>query len=460
MRTEETTLFQTIGLILLMALAYNVTGILSATLLSQNAVAIISAFIPEGIALAGVLIYGTKIIPGIFIGQLLLAQFEWSNSLASFAIALINSLEAYFAYKLFYYFKLHKDLKTLKDIGGLFVIIIFIAQPSATILNNIALLYTHIISSDEFITNSFSWWFGNIMGQILFAPLLLLLYSNQKNIDFRYIIAYALATGVYTYIIQTYIPINNISLLLLLTLPISIYISTKNLVYGLVVSVSFAMCNTYITHLNIGLFTKEPSPIDNIIDLNYFILSHIILVLLIGTLFREKEEAIAELKSMAHFDYLTGLPNRHLLREEIHHSVLMAEDYHQKSAICYIDLDGFKQINDTLGHHIGDETLKNVVARVQPFLETKDVLLRIGGDEFLLILNEIRDDELDTRLNLILKAVREPMSISNHTINISFSIGVSICPIHGTTVKDLMSAADNAMYKAKELGKNCIYYAK
>jgi diguanylate cyclase (GGDEF)-like protein len=459
MKTKETTLFQTIGLVLLMALAYNVTGILSASLLSQNAVAIISAFIPEGIALAGVLIYGVRVIPGIFIGQLLLAQFEWSNSLASFGVALINSLEAYFAYKLFYYFKLHKDLKTLKDIAGLFIIIIFIAQPAATIANNILLIFTHIITSDEFFKNSFSWWFGNIMGQILFTPLLLIIYNNIKNINFGYIILYALATGAYTFIIQKYLPIENISLLLLLTLPISIYISTKNLTYGLIVSVSFAMYNTYLTHLDIGIFTNEPSPIDNIIDLNYFILSHIILVLLIGTLFREKEEAIKELKSMAHFDYLTGLPNRHLLREEIHHSVLMAKDYNQKSAICYIDLDGFKKINDTLGHHIGDETLKNVVSRVQPFLETKDVLLRIGGDEFLLILNEIRDDELDTKLNLILKAVREPMSINNHQINISFSIGVSICPTHGTTVKDLMSAADNAMYKAKELGKNCIYYA-
>jgi diguanylate cyclase (GGDEF)-like protein len=460
MKKDENKILQTLGLILLMAFAYNATGIISASWLSQDAIAVISAFIPEGIALAGVLIFGTRIIPGIFIGQLLLAQFEWSNSFASFGIALTNSLEAYIAYKLFYRFNLHRDLKTLRDSIGLFIIIVFIAQPFATIINNLILNYTHIISSDEFIRNSISWWFGNIMGQILFTPMILLIHSNQKNINIKYLLLFVITTSLYNYIIQTYLQVNNISLLLLLTLPVSIYIASRNLVYGVVVSVSFAMCNTYITHLNMGIFTQEPSPIDNIIDLNYFILSHIILVLLIGTLFREKEEAITELKSMAHFDYLTGLPNRHLLREEIHHSVVMANDYHQQSAICYIDLDGFKQINDTLGHHIGDETLKNVVSRVQPHLETKDVLLRIGGDEFLLILNDIKDEHLDNRLTSILKSVQEPMPIHNHNVNISFSIGVSMCPKHGTTVKDLMSTADNAMYKAKELGKNCIYYAK
>jgi len=460
MKTKETHIFQSIAIALMMAFAYNITGIISTTVLSQNTIIVISAFIPEGIALAGVLIYGYRVLPGIFIGQLLLAQFEWSHALNSFAIASVNTLEAYIAYKLFYRFNLRRDLSRLKDITALFILIIFILQPIASLTNNFIMYISGIIHSDEFLKNSFLWWFGNVVGQIIFTPLLLLFYAHRKDIKPQYIISTIIITIIYNYIIQIYLHIENISLLLLLTLPISIYLSTRDILYGSIVSVSFAISCIYFTHINIGVFAQDQSPIDNMMNLNYFILSHIILVLLIGTLFKEKEDAINELKSMAHFDYLTGLPNRHLLREEIHHSVLMSSDYHQKSAICYIDLDGFKKINDTLGHHIGDETLKHVVSRIQPFMETKDVLLRIGGDEFLLILNEIREDEVHTKLNEILLSVQKTMHIENHHINISFSIGVAICPQHGTDVKSLMNAADNAMYKAKELGKNCIYYAK
>jgi diguanylate cyclase (GGDEF)-like protein len=456
---NKTNTIQTSKIVLLMAFLYYATGIISASFLSQDTIAIVSAFIPEGVALAGVLIFGVRVLPGIFIGQLLLAQFEWGNILVSLGVALTNTFEAYIAYKLFYKFNLQKDLKTFRDNVGLLIVILLV-QLFAALINNLILVFTQTICVGDFFQNSFYWWFGNIMGQILFAPLLMLIYSNTQTINIYKFILLIITTIIYNVVIQIYLPIDNISLFLLLTLPFSIYISTKNILEGVLVSVSFAMCTTYITHLDMGLFTNESTTINNFIDLNYFILSHMILVLLIGTLFREKEEAIKELKSMAHFDYLTGLPNRHLLREEIHHAVLIAKDYNQKSAICYIDLDGFKKINDTLGHNIGDETLKNVVSRIRPHMFTRDVLLRIGGDEFLLILNNIQDDELNNRLNKILESIREPMYINQHLINISFSVGVAICPIHGITVKELMNIADNAMYKAKELGKNCIYYAK
>jgi len=460
MENQYIKIFKTFNIILIMALLYNISGFISINFFSQNTILSISAFIPEGIALAGVLIYGYRILPGIFLGQLILAQLEWSHFQAAVEIASVNTFEAFVGYQLFYRLKLNRELKTLKDIIGLILLSTLILQPISAIINNYILAYNTLLNIDDIIHNSLFWWFGNIMGQILFTPLLLLLYRYKDELDISYIIYAILTTIIYNYLIEVYLPIENISLLLLLTIPLSIYVSTKNIVYGIVVSVTFALSCMYMTHIGIGFFTIEQSPIDSTINLNYFILSHILLVLLIGTIFNEKEEAIQELKSMAHFDYLTGLPNRHLLRTEIHHAVLMAKDYHQKSAICFIDLDEFKEVNDQYGHHIGDKTLKKTVSFIRKHLKTEDALLRLGGDEFLLIVNNYKNkDDLDETLNNILQSMQQPMFIENNEINISFSIGVAICPDHGTTVQELMNIADNAMYKAKSIGKNCIYYA-
>jgi diguanylate cyclase (GGDEF)-like protein len=181
---------------------------------------------------------------------------------------------------------------------------------------------------------------------------------------------------------------------------------------------------------------------------------------MVGTLFREKNQAIQALKSMAHYDYLTGLPNRHLLRERIHHSIYLAQRYNRENVICFIDLDGFKAINDTYGHHTGDMLLKEISSRIKTLSGQEDDLLRIGGDEFLLILNSIKKkSELEMFLQTLLENIASIKNIEGHSITISSSIGVAFCPSNGTTVKELMEAADNAMYEAKEQGKNCFLYA-
>jgi len=458
-KNQKTSTKHNLTIALIMALLYTLTGIINATFLSTTDIVIVSAFIPEGIALAGALIYGYRVLPGIFIGQLILAIFEWHNLPAAIGVSVVNTLEAYIAYKLFYKFELNRELEHIKDIIGLILIIILVLQPISSILGNHILVYTNMIEHNEMWSSTILWWTGNVMGQIIITPMLLLVYANKKTLKISYVIISILASFIYTYIIQTYLHITNVSLLLLITLPITIFISTINITYASIISVALSLGYTHMTHLGIGTFAQGPSTIDNIINLNYFILSHILLTILIGVLFRDKEKAIHELQSMAHFDYLTGLPNRHLLREKIQHAAIMADDYQQKSAICYIDLDGFKDVNDIYGHHVGDETLKTVVKRIKQHMNPQDTLLRIGGDEFLLITPYSKESELDKKLSNILASAREEMHLDNTTISISFSIGVSVCPTHGKTVKDLMTQADNAMYSAKQKGKNQIHYA-
>jgi len=445
---------------ILMIIIYYITGKISFYVFSQDMVITMAAFLPEGFALAAALIYGRKILPGIFIGQLLLALDSGLLPSASIGISIVNTLEAYIAIRLFNYFRLDRELTSTIDIFGLVGLILFILQPFSALFGNSILFFLGNVTIETFTHTLFFWWFGNVMGQLLFTPLLLILYFNRQRVQLMMYVYIIILFILLNYLLQITFAIDNVSILLMVTLPATLLLSTTNLSYASVASVVIASISLYFTHLGLGAFTKEASQIDNIIDLNFFMLSHIFLVLLIGVLFKEKENAINALESMAHYDYLTGLPNRHLLREEIHHTVFLAHNNQQRSAICFMDLDGFKEVNDIFGHPIGDGVLKKVVKRVKVFTQSEDAFLRIGGDEFLIIFNHIKSkEELNTKLTKILSTISKTMHIEGREINISFSVGVACCPEHGTTVEELMNASDNAMYEAKKKGKNQFIHA-
>jgi hypothetical protein len=363
-----------------MALLYCFSGIISFAVFRENALITMSAFFPEGFALAGVLLFGTRILPGIFFGQILLAYFSHFPLMPGALIGFSNTLEAYFALRLFHFLNLDTRLRTLKDVFGLLLMIVLVLQPFSAWAGNAALYLSGVIPFSELPSSLFYWWVGNVLGQLLLTPMLLILYHERSHIHIVMLIAVIITTLLVNIFFQITLGIENTSLLLIVTLPGTIYLATRNLTYASVSSVVLASVSLYFAHIGVGTFTHNISIIDNLLDLNYFMASHIILVLLVGVLFKEKEEAMHQLKSMAHYDYLTGLPNRHLLRQEIHHAVTMAQEQHIQSAICFIDLDNFKPINDQYGHHIGDETLKEVTYRLKKHISAQDALLRIGGD--------------------------------------------------------------------------------
>lgn len=168
-----------------------------------------------------------------------------------------------------------------------------------------------------------------------------------------------------------------------------------------------------------------------------------------------------ELKYRATHDMMTGLPNRLLLLDRLQHAVSSAKRRGLKAVVIFLDLDNFKLINDALGHGIGDGLLKMVAARFTLLLRSTDTLARLGGDEFVVILPDLENIvSMPQFLNRILHEISLPYSIDGHEVNVTCSLGFSVYPDNGEDPETLLKNADNAMYQAKEEGKNTFkFYA-
>lgn len=158
---------------------------------------------------------------------------------------------------------------------------------------------------------------------------------------------------------------------------------------------------------------------------------------------------------LAHFDQLTGLPNRTLLMDRLSQAISIATRTHGKISLLFIDLDGFKPVNDTFGHDIGDGVLKEVAARLLSCIREGDTSARLGGDEFVVTLLDSGLERATILADRILEKLRLPYEIGQRVINsISASIGIAEFPLHADNLDDLLIAADMAMYVAKKSGKN------
>ena len=172
-------------------------------------------------------------------------------------------------------------------------------------------------------------------------------------------------------------------------------------------------------------------------------------------LYKQLEQYGRALESMAMHDALTGLPNRRLLTDRLSSSIAHAHRNKSAMAVMYLDLDGFKQINDSLGHDAGDMLLKMVADRLVAAVRQEDTVARMGGDEFVIGLWEISDAEGVARLvSKVIQAVSQPYLIQGRDVSITASVGVGMYPLHGEDVEALMKSADLALYEAKHAGKN------
>ena len=170
---------------------------------------------------------------------------------------------------------------------------------------------------------------------------------------------------------------------------------------------------------------------------------------------KERSVVEARMRAMAHHDPVTGLPNRNLLNDRLLQSLRHAQRDRKTLGVLFLDLDRFKNINDTLGHAVGDDLLHRVGQRLHTTLRASDTLARLGGDEFVVLLPGLTDREQATKVaDKLLEALEQPIGVRNQQLHITTSIGICLFPNDGDTPETLLRNADTAMYQAKAAGRN------
>lgn len=173
----------------------------------------------------------------------------------------------------------------------------------------------------------------------------------------------------------------------------------------------------------------------------------------------ERVQSEEELARLAHYDPITGLANRSLLLDRLDRMLLHVRRTKESFAVLFIDLDGFKRINDNAGHRVGDQVLKEAAQRMERSLRESDTVSRLGGDEFVVLVDRVGVPEDAGRVaRKLLGTLREPVEVAGRKHRLSGSIGIAIYPFHGTTADELLTYADDAMYRAKRRGKDNFQY--
>lgn len=175
-----------------------------------------------------------------------------------------------------------------------------------------------------------------------------------------------------------------------------------------------------------------------------------------------RKKAEEKLKHIAYHDELTKLPNRLLLIDRLEHALSIAQRHKTIVAVMFIDLDGFKKINDQYGHAAGDQILKDVAKRLKTSLREEDTISRYGGDEFVILIeHEGEAGNTEILSQKIINALSQPFDYDNHKLTIGCSIGISLYPQDGAIPEELLEKADAAMYQAKnsEQGQNRKFYS-
>jgi len=172
----------------------------------------------------------------------------------------------------------------------------------------------------------------------------------------------------------------------------------------------------------------------------------------------ERKIAQEHIERLAHFDQLTGLPNRTLLNDRCRYALSLAQRSGETLAVMFLDLDHFKDINDTLGHNVGDQVLMDLAKRLKAAVREEDTLSRQGGDEYILILPATDADGAGLVASKLIEVVARPGEIEQHELTVTASIGIAIYPHDGTTLEMLSKNADIAMYRAKSEGRNSFLF--
>ena len=328
----------------------------------------------------------------------------------------------------------------------------------------VAIKFTHsgVFEESAYGYVFFSFWSGDIAGVIITVPLVYLLHEylpniwrerklqiNTESTITGFFLCFLVASIVSFFV--AWLPVllsTRTPIPMLLFLPILVCGIRHGAITGFFVSSVSSLC--YVLTLNLlGVDISQPIDIYVIFSVGSAI------ALIAGAARDDNLYALAQ----AFIDPLTGLPNRRAIADRIEQAILRAKRNGTQVAIMYLDLDRFKQVNDTLGHDAGDNLLLQVTYRIKKSIRSSDTFGRLGGDEFVLIISDILDSNINCFATKILSEISKPFNLDGPTVDISASIGIAIYPDDADSLERLRTIADSAMYEAKNAGRNQFYRA-
>jgi len=283
---------------MILALLYFIAGKISFYFSLENSIVTICIFFAEGISLTSAILFGRRAIAGVFIGQFLLAFSGELSLISSIAIAMINSIELLIALYIFKRYKFDKKMSTIRDLRILFLTIIVVLQPFSSFFGNLVLLGASSVDSSNFLESLFSWWFGNIMGQLLVVPMLLAIYNNLRDTTIPKIIWVIVLFITINYSFIILLHIENIALLFSFMIPLVLLVSRYDGLYYAGISVFvIAITSLYSAKIGMGIFA-DSSMVDNLININFYILAHIVILYTHGISMTEKDIVAKELAQL------------------------------------------------------------------------------------------------------------------------------------------------------------------
>ncbi|MFV2061790.1 MAG: putative bifunctional diguanylate cyclase/phosphodiesterase, partial [Gammaproteobacteria bacterium] len=416
---------------------------------------------PTGLALFALLVFGMRFWPWIAVAAFVTNFTTSLPLLPSISIAIGNTLEAVVAVTLLRLFNFDNHLSRVRDVLMLVILAAVLSTMVSSTIGALSLTLFDIIPWHEFGRAWTTWWMGDSMGDLVFATLFLSFWFKERNTVQRgHMIEIAILlislAAVTQFVFGDQQLLGNRQLpLAFMTFP---FLTWASLRFGMRGATSVVFLIGAMILFNI-IFHQGPfsqgSTFESLSLLWMYTNFIAITSLVLAAAISERYIAETNMRHLAQHDHLTGLSNRIALTDRIEYAINLADRQKKSFALLFLDVDRFKVINDSLGHPVGDEMLKQISLRLLGCVRKEDTVSRLGGDEFVILVSEItRPEEITKVAKKIINAIREPINIKNTELHTSVSVGICIYPEDGKNVDTLLKHADIAMYRAKDIGRD------
>lgn len=427
----------------------------------QNVTSVL--FAPEGLALAACILFGYRMAPAVFAGQLWLALAVGVDLVSAILIALINAVENGLGGELARRVGINARFDTPAQLLKLLLLIFLLLQPFSASFGTLALWARGVLPTADWPQALLHWWFGNAMGQLLITPLLLSWSGIKWHWQMHYrrldLILLLICCSFYVAVATGHLVFPGLSHPLVvfataypLLSGLSLYFSLRGATVGNVLVVAVAV---WSTHSGIGPFASATLQ-DGLVYLNAFSLSSCITTLVLAVVVEQRKGLTERLQHQANHDTLTGVTSRRQFFALAEHELARTHRSQHPLSVLMLDVDHFKNINDKHGHATGDEALRIVSSVMVGVVRQVDIVGRVGGEEFAILLPEANAMQAAHIAERIRQEVAQlhPHSRRGKAYPLTVSIGLTQAHSGDLQIEELLQRADQALYQAKHDGRN------